>query len=114
MNLVNELFSKQTELTASITTLKEYGLKLAEAERDYKICLRQEALKLRSEKGMAITLIQQVVYGVPEVADKRFKRDVAETMYNTAQEKINTLKLQIRILESQLQREWNNTGKGNM
>lgn len=114
MNLVNELFSKQTELTASITTLKEYGLKLAEAERDYKICLRQEALKLRSEKGMAITLIQQVVYGVPEVAEKRFKRDVAETMYNTAQEKINTLKLQIRILESQLQREWNNTGKGNM
>ena len=114
MNLVNELFNKQTELTASITTLKEYGLKLAEAERDYKICLRQEALKLRSEKGMAITLIQQVVYGVPEVAEKRFKRDVAETMYNTAQEKINTLKLQIRILESQLQREWNNTGKGNM
>ncbi len=106
MDLTNELFSKLTELTASISTLKEYGLKLAEAEKDYKICLRQEALKLRSEKGMAITLIQQVVYGVPEVAEKRFKRDVAETMYNTAQEKINTLKLQIRILESQVSREW--------
>lgn len=106
MDLTNELFSKLTELTASISTLKEYGLKLAEAEKDYKICLRLEALKLRSEKGMAITLIQQVVYGVPEVAEKRFKRDVAETMYNTAQEKINTLKLQIRILESQVSREW--------
>ena len=55
-----------------------------------------------------MTLIQQVVYGVPEVADKRFKRDVAEAMRDTAQENINVLKLQIRILESQLSREYGN------
>ena len=55
---------------------------------------------------MAITLIQQVVYGVPEVADKRFKRDVAEAIYRANQEAINTIKLQIRVLESQLSREY--------
>ena len=113
-DLINEIFEKQDELNASITKLKEYGLKLASAEKDYKICLRQEALKLRSEKGMPVTLINQIVYGVPEVAEKRFQRDIAETMYNTCQEQINTMKLQLRILDAQIQREWGNTGKGNM
>jgi hypothetical protein len=62
---------------------------------------------------MPVTLINQIIYGVPEVAKKRFERDIAETMYNTAQEKINTLKLQIRILESQIQREWGNNDRRN-
>ena len=113
-DLVNAIFNKQNELSACIKQLASYGMDLANKEKDYKICLRQEALKLRSEKGMPVTLINQIVYGVPEVADNRFKRDIAETMYNTCQERINTLKLQIRILDAQLQREWGNTGKGNM
>jgi hypothetical protein len=108
MDIVNEIFNKQNELTGCITQLSNYGMDLAVKERDYKICLRQEALKLRSEKGMPVTLINQIIYGVPEVAEKRFKRDVAETMYNTCQERINTLKLQLRILESQVSREWSN------
>lgn len=108
MDIVNEILNKNNELSACIKQLSEYGMQLAVKERDYKICLRQEALKLRSEKGMAVTLINQIIYGVPEVAEKRFKRDVAETMYNTCQERINTLKLQLRILESQVSREWNN------
>ena len=113
-NLINEIFDKQKYLDACIKKLGEYGIDLANKEKDYKICLRQEALKLRSEKGMPVTLINQIVYGIPEVAEKRFQRDIAETMYNTCQEKINTIKLQIRILDAQLQREWGNTGKGNM
>ena len=58
---------------------------MANKEKDYKICLRQEALKLRSENNMPVSLINQIIYGVPEVAEKRFERDVAETMYNTCQ-----------------------------
>ena len=106
MDLYNEIQNKINELNISLKKLRETGTAYAEAERDYKITLRQEALKLRSEKGMAITLIQQVVYGVPEVADKRFKRDVAEAIYHANQEAINTIKLQIRVLESQLSREY--------
>lgn len=94
------------KLNISIKTLAKKGQELAEAERDYKITLRQEALKLRQEKNMAVTLINQIIYGIPQVAEKRFKRDIAEAMYNTNQEYINTLKLQIRVLESQLSREW--------
>lgn len=109
MNLFNEMQKLLNDLNTSIKKLRETGTDFAEAERDYKITLRQEALKLRSEKGMPVTLIQQVVYGVPEVADKRFKRDVKEAIYQANQEAINSIKLQIRIIESQLQREWSNT-----
>ena len=110
MELYEELAQKNKELTQSIKLLRQNGIKLAEKERDYKIKLRQEALKLRSEKGMPVTLISQIIYGVPEVAELRFERDVAEAMYNANQEHINTTKLQIRILEGQLNREWHSGG----
>ena len=60
---------------------------------------------------MAVTLINQVIYGIPAVAEKRFKRDVAECMYQTAQESINVLKLQIRVLSKQLELEWSNNNE---
>lgn len=107
MNLYNDIQDLTNRLNQAIKLLAKYGREFAEAERDYKISLRQEALKLRAEKNMPVTLIQQVVYGVPEVAEKRFKRDVAEALYNTAQENINSIKLQIRVIEGQLNREWN-------
>ena len=106
MDLVNELKNKIQELNISIKKLRETGTKYAEAEKDYKITLREEALKLRAEKGMPVTLIQQVVYGVPEVAEKRFIRDVKEAVYQANQEAINSIKLQIRVIENQLGREW--------
>lgn len=109
MDLYNELNRLLNDLNISIKKLRETGTDFAEAEREYKITLRQEALKLRAEKGMPVTLIQQVVYGVPEVADKRFKRDVKEAVYQANQEAINSIKLQIRVIEGQLNREWNNT-----
>ncbi len=111
MDLYNELQQKIKELNVSIKKLRETGTEYAEAERDYKITLRQEALKLRAEKGMPVTLIQQVVYGVPEVAEKRFKRDVKEAIYQANQEAIQSVKLQIRVIENQLSREYSITNK---
>ena len=106
MDYVNQIQELTKRLNTSVVKLRDYGRELAEAEKNYKITLRQEALKLRSD-GMAVTLLSQIVYGIPSVADKRFNRDIAETMYKTAQENINSIKWQIRILENQLEREWN-------
>lgn len=108
MDLYNELQRLLNDLNISIRKLRETGSDFAEAERNYKITLRQEALKLRAEKSMPVTLIQQVVYGVPEVANKRYTRDVKEAIYQANQEAINSIKLQIRVIEGQLNREWNN------
>ena len=112
MDLINDIQMLMEELTVSIKKLKYTGQALAEAERDYKITLRQEALKLKLEDKLPVTLINQIIFGVPEVADKRFKRDIAETIYNTNQEHINATKLKLRLLESQISREWGASGKG--
>lgn len=101
------------ELTASIRKLRTNGQKLAEAERDYKLTLRREALKLRAG-DMPVTLINSIIYGVPEVADKRFKRDVEQANYDANKEHINVTKLKLRILEAQLSREWGAAGKGDI
>lgn len=105
MDLLNEINMKQEQLSASLKRLRQTGSEYAKAERDYKVLLRQEVLKLRNE-GEAIGVIQLTCYGIPSVAEARFKRDVSEAIYRANQEAINTLKLEIRLIESQLEREW--------
>lgn len=105
MDLVNDIQSAIEKLNVSLRKLRETGSDFAQSEKEYKITLRQEALKLRTN-GEAIGMIDKTIYGVPEVAELRFKRDVAETVYQANKEAINVLKLQIRIMEAQLQREW--------
>lgn len=107
-DLYQELRSKTEQLDRSINSLRDNGFQYAQAEREYKILLRQECLKLR-DRGMAIGMITMTAYGIPEVADARFRRDVAEATYKANQEAIQSIKLQMRLIESQLQREWGNT-----
>jgi hypothetical protein len=113
IDLYEEIQRLMLELTASIRKLRDNGAKLAEAERDYKLTLRQEALRLRAG-DMPVTLINNIIYGVPEVAEKRFKRDVEQANYDANKEHINVTKLKLRILEAQLAREWGAAGKGDI
>jgi hypothetical protein len=106
MDLFNELQAKTKDLDISIKELRNSGTRYAQAERDYKVLLRQECLKLRDE-GMAIGMIDKTCYGIPSVAEARFKRDVAEAVYKANLEAINSIKLQMRLIENQLSREWN-------
>jgi len=109
MDLLNQLQLKNKELEKSIKSLRTTGTNYATAERDYKILLRQECLKLRDE-GMAIGMIDKTCYGIPSVAEARFKRDTAEVIYKANMEAINSIKLQIRIIENQINREYNFEG----
>lgn len=107
MDLFNELQLKTKELEVSVKSLRQSGTNYAQAEKDYKVLLRQECLKLRDE-GMAIGMIDKTCYGIPSVAEARFKRDVAEAIYKANLEAINSIKLQMRIIEGQLNREYLN------
>lgn len=107
MDLYNELTTKTKQLEMSIKTLRQNGTNYAQAEKDYKVLLRQECLKLRDE-GMAIGMIDKTCYGIPSVAEARFKRDVAEAVYKANMEAINSIKLQMRLISSQIEREWGN------
>lgn len=105
MDLTLELQQKLKQLEISIKELRRSGTNYAQAEKDYKVLLRQECLKLRDE-GMAIGMIDKTCYGIPSVAEARFKRDVSETIYKANLEAINSVKLQLRLIEAQINREW--------
>lgn len=108
MELYEELQAKTRQLDASIKQLRKNGTESAQKERDYKVLLRTEALKLRDE-GMAVGMIDKVIYGIPTVAEARFQRDIAKVVYEANQEAIQAIKLQMRLIESQIQREWGAT-----
>lgn len=105
MELYEELRQKTAELDLSIKSLRKTGNAYAEAERAYKVLLRTECLKLRDE-GMAIGMIDKTCYGIPSVAEARFKRDCAKALYQANLEAINSYKLQMRLISEQIQREW--------
>jgi hypothetical protein len=105
MDLYNELQQKIKQLDTSVKLLRKNGSDYAQAEHDYKIKVAEKVFKLKDE-GTPATLINLVVYGDKEVARLRMDRDIKEVIYNANQESINSLKLQMRIIESQLSREW--------
>ena len=108
MDLILELNEKRRLLDKAIETLANNGYDLAEKEKLYKIAVNKKALELRAE-DMPVTLINQVIYGYDDIALLRLARDTAQVRYNANQEFINVLKLEIRILESQIAREYGNT-----
>ena len=108
MELYEELDYKNKMLDQAIKTLRKNGIELAKAEKDYKEELTKEVLRLKDE-GTAVTLINLIIYGQPSVSTLRLQRDIAKSTYDANAEVINILKLQIRIIEAQLNREWGNT-----
>ena len=58
------------------------------------------------EKGTPVTIISDICRGSTQIAGLRFERDCAEVVYKSAMEAINSMKLQIRLMDSQLGREW--------
>ena len=89
--------------------MAKYGIEYAAAESEYKVSLAQTALKLK-DGGMGATMLNLVIYGTKPVPELRLKRDTAEVMYKTAQENIQSIKLQLRLVEAQIEREWGQTG----
>ena len=108
IELWQEIQEKQKMLDKAICELAQNGYKLAECERDYKIAVNKKALELRSQ-DVPVTLINQVIYGYEEIAKLRFERDTAQVKYNANLEYINVLKIQVKLMSNQLDKEWGNT-----
>ena len=104
-DLMSELQKKTALLEMSVKQLRKNGTLYAEKERDYKMLLHTEVLRLRDE-GQAVGVIEKIAYGIPSVAKARFERDCAEVVYRANQEAINCYKLEMRLIEAQIQREW--------
>ena len=108
-DLVEQINNLNSELTQSIKLLRKNGNEYARAEREYQVAKAQTVLKMK-DAGASITEINLSIKGQPEVSELLFKRDVAKVLYETNQEHINTVKLQLRLLDNQIAREWGNNG----
>lgn len=104
-DLVTAIGNKSRMLDVAIAELKKRGQKYAEAEKAYRIALARRILDER-EKGTPVTIISDICRGSAQIAGLRFERDCAEVVYKSAMEAINSMKLQIRLMDSQLDREW--------
>jgi len=107
MDIQLELEHKSKMLDACIKELAKTGKEYAEAYTNYRMALAKELLKLKDE-GYAITLAGDIARGKPEIAHLKFEEIAKEAVYKANQETILSIKLQIKILDNQLQREYNN------
>ena len=105
MNLMNEMTAKTEILDKSIRSLRGLGIAHAQAKHDYQEALAKKIL-IERDKGTPVTIISDICRGDSHIAKLRFERDVAEVAYKAAMEAINGLKLQIKILNAQIEREW--------
>jgi hypothetical protein len=109
-DLYQELISLDRQLTASLKRLYQNGVKAAEAEAEYQTAKAAEALKLK-DSGYAIGMIDLMIRGRPGVAEKRLKRDIEEVNYKVNLEHIQAVKLQMRMTEAAIEREFGMAGK---
>lgn len=93
-------------LDVAVKELGKRGRAYAEAESEYRTALATEVLRLREEKGHPVTLVPDLARGNKEVARLKVERDCAEALYKAALEAINVNKIRIRVLESQMDREY--------
>ena len=107
MDLTNELNNLINKLDISVKSLRKTGSEYAKAYTDYRVALAKELMILK-EEGYAITLAGDIARGKPEIAKLKFKEISSEAIYKANQESINALKLQIKIIQEQINKEWNN------
>lgn len=105
MELWEEIITIDRQLSEALSTFRQNGIKYCECERDYQVAKSKAIMKLKSE-GYPVTLIPQVVKGIEEIAELDFQRNVAEVVYKANQEAILIKKLQLRVKESEVEREW--------
>ena len=104
-DLLQEIGAKSAMLDAAIRQLGIRGRAYAEAERNYRVAMRKKVMEERAN-GTPVTIMSDLCRGDPEIANLRLERDIAQTVYESAKEAINAYKLQIRLLDNQLEREW--------
>lgn len=104
-DLMRELSAKVEMLDKALGALGDRGRAYAAAEQRYKVALAEKMLKER-ENGIPATILSDVCRGSREIAKLRFERDVAEQVYKAALEAINCYKIQIRVLENTIEREY--------
>lgn len=92
-------------LDVALREVGKRGREYAEAEAAYRAALSTKILELRADK-MPVTICPDIARGTAEIARLRLDRDCKEALYKAALESIQVYKLQVKVLEAQLDREY--------
>lgn len=103
-SLQAELNNLRNDLNKAITIIRERGKNKAIAERDYRVAVAKEILILR-DKGVPVTIINDLVRGNESIANLKLNRDIADTLYESNMQYIYSTKLNIDIVLKQLHAE---------
>lgn len=104
-SLIAERNAVMAELESEAEIMRTSGCQLAHNERDYRKAIRKETLRERME-GTPVTVTSDLVRGIDYVANLRDALRCSEAMYKSSQEKINVLKLRLRVIEADIDRAW--------
>lgn len=96
-NVTKELYQGSKRLEEGSKEIFILAEKMAMTEKEYRIALAKEKIKLRDE-GMAIGLIEDVARG--NLADLRYERDIAKETYIAARDSMRAIQVQINALQS--------------
>ena len=94
-------------LEVALKECKNRGRAAAEAEQKYRVKVAEKILELRDQK-LPATLIGDLARGDKEVSKLKLERDIAEVVYENAQEAMLVYRKQIEVLRDQIDREWKN------
>ena len=111
MDLQYEISQKLQELDISEKSLRTTGSNYAKSYSEYRIALAKELVRLKDE-GTPVTLCHDMARGKPEIARLKFNEIRDEAIYLANRESILATKLQIKILEEQINREYSIAGDG--
>ena len=100
--LVITLGTTRKQLNECLLFYKHSGRQLAQAEMDYKIAYRKEFLRLHEIDKVAWTACDGLSRGDEVVAKLRFERDLRKSDYACCYEKILQLKIELRIIENEI------------
>lgn len=97
VNIAKELYLGSKRLEEGSQEIFKLARIAAETERDYRVALAKEKIRLRDE-GMAVGLIEDVARG--NLADLRFQRDLAREKYISGRDSMKAIAVQINALQS--------------
>jgi hypothetical protein len=107
-DLIQAMSDTRRQLNECLIFYKQNGRKLAEAEMKYRIAMRKEFLRLHVADGVAWTACGDLCRGEEIVAKLRFERDIRKSDYDCCYEKILQLKIELRIIENEINAERQN------
>ena len=100
--LIAEIERMRKELNSTIGELERQGYNKAKTEYIYRVALAKELL-INRDKGLPVTLNNDVSKGNEVIAKYKFDRDAAETKYDATLEKLRAIKIELGIVERQIE-----------